>query len=290
MTIKDTLLNEDHLIKIQEFTQETASNTAFSFWREADFWEYLAILLSILAILLAVITAVSQWKTERNTRMSLSMKTQVYESVFKSLLNDLYRIQCDVLSLQIILMEEDFKSYPSQRYLRRMLIKFDESNIDSLLVVFDNKYRNTAEEHYLKILEISRLIQDYNIDIEILIEHLKDSSIDMNTKLLDFSIIYDIIGYLSHKIIKTAEFIYGNNSDVCSSLTNYIKRALEFYQPSSINHTKYEDIIAPVFSNYFKHIDMISTEDAISLAYRLISCEIEDVDSGIKRNLIKFKS
>lgn len=65
MTIKDTLLNEDHLIKIQEFTQETASNTAFSFWREADFWEYLAIFLSILAILLAVITAVSQWKTER---------------------------------------------------------------------------------------------------------------------------------------------------------------------------------------------------------------------------------
>ena len=30
-TIKDTLLNEGHLRKIQEFTQETASNTAFCF-------------------------------------------------------------------------------------------------------------------------------------------------------------------------------------------------------------------------------------------------------------------
>ena len=49
-TIKDTLLNEEHLKKIQEFTQATASNTAFSFWREGDFWEYMAISLSVLAI------------------------------------------------------------------------------------------------------------------------------------------------------------------------------------------------------------------------------------------------
>ena len=45
--ITDSLLNEGHLRKIQEFTQETASNTAFSFWREADFWEYIAIGLSV---------------------------------------------------------------------------------------------------------------------------------------------------------------------------------------------------------------------------------------------------
>ena len=74
-TIKDTLLNEEHLKKIQEFTQATASNTAFIFWREGDFWEYMAISLSVLAILLAIITAIAQWKTERNTRISLSMKT-----------------------------------------------------------------------------------------------------------------------------------------------------------------------------------------------------------------------
>lgn len=121
-TIKDTLLNEEHLKKIQEFTQATASNTAFSFWREGDFWEYMAISLSVLAILLAIITAIAQWKTERNTRISLSMKTQVYESIFRSLLNDLYRIQCDILSLQIVLMENDFKSYPTERYLKNMMI------------------------------------------------------------------------------------------------------------------------------------------------------------------------
>ena len=60
-TIKDTLLNEEQIGKIQEFTQETASNTAFSFWREADFWEYIAIGLSVIAIFLAVITAIAQW-------------------------------------------------------------------------------------------------------------------------------------------------------------------------------------------------------------------------------------
>lgn len=138
-TIKDTLLNEGHLRKIQEFTQETASNTAFCFWREADFWEYMAIILSVIAIFLAVITAIAQWKTERNTRMSLSMKTQVYESIFKSLLNDLYRIQCDILSLQIVLMEDDFQSYPTERYLKYMMIEFDNSNLDSFLVVFNKK-------------------------------------------------------------------------------------------------------------------------------------------------------
>lgn len=290
MTIKDTLLNEEYLMKIQEFTHETASNTAFSFWREADFWEYMAMGLSVLAILLAVITAVSQWKTERNTRMSLCMKAQIYESVFKSLLNDLYRIQCDIISLQIILMENDFQLYPSERCQRKMMLEFDDSNIDSFLVVFDSKYKNVAEDHYLMMHEINRLIRDYNVNIEILMDHLKDSSIDVSTKLLDFSITNTSIGFLSRKIIQTAGFIYGNNSDVGSSLTDYVKSALEFFQSDSINVTKYEAVINPVLNDYFKQIDIISTEDAMLLAYKLISYEIENSDSGVRRNLLKFKS
>ena len=81
------------------------------------------------------------YKTEKNTRMSLSIKTQVYESIFKLLLNDLYRIQCDILSLQIILIENNFQSYPSKRYLKNMMIKFDDSSLDSFLVVFNKKYK-----------------------------------------------------------------------------------------------------------------------------------------------------
>lgn len=298
-TIKDTLLNEGHLRKIQEFTQETASNTAFSFWREADFWEYMAMGLSVLAILLAVVTAISQWKTERNTRMSLSMKTQVYESIFKSLLNDLYRIQCDILSLQIVLMEDDFLSYPTERYLKNMMIKFDDSNLDSFLVVFNKKYKNVAEDHYLKMREINRLTRNYNVSIEMLMEHLKDPTIDINTKLFDFSIINNSIGFLSRKIIQTATFIYGKNSDVGPSLLHYVKRALDFYRSSEDHITskcdcahlkKYEDIITPVLNDYFKYTNIISTEEAMSLAYRLITYEIEKSDSGVRRNLIKFKS
>ena len=298
-TIKDTLLNEGHLRKIQEFTQETASNTAFSFWREADFWEYIAIGLSVIAIFLAVITAIAQWKTERNTRMFLSMKTQVYESIFKSLLNDLYRIQCDILSLQIVLMEDDFQSYPTERYLKYMMIEFDNSNLDSFLVVFNKKYKSAAEEHYLKMQEINRLTHNYNVNIEMLMEHLKDSSIDINTKLLDFSIVNKSISFLSQEIIQTAQFIYGKNSDVGSSLLHYIKRALDFYQLSEdhmnskdyyINLKKHEDIIAPVLNDYFKHTNIISTEEAILLAYKLISYEIGKSDSGVRRNLIKLKS
>lgn len=298
-TIKDTLLNEGHLRKIQEFTQETASNTAFSFWREADFWEYIAIGLSVIAIFLAVITAIAQWKTERNTRMFLSMKTQVYESIFKSLLNDLYRIQCDILSLQIVLMEDDFQSYPTERYLKYMMIEFDNSNLDSFLVVFNKKYKSEAEEHYLKMQEINRLTQNYNINIEMLIEHLKDPSIGTETKLIDFSIINNSIGFLSREIIQTAKFIYGTNSNVGPSLLHYVKRALDFYQSNEdhitskdccANLKKYENIITPILNNYFKYSDIISPEEAILLAYRLISDEIERSDSAVKRNLIKFKS
>lgn len=298
-TIKDTLLNEGRLRKIQEYTQETAFNTAFSFWREADFWEYIAIGLSVIAIFLAVITAIAQWKTERNTRMSLSMKTQVYESIFKLLLNDLYRIQCDILSLQIVLMEDDFQSYPTERYLKYMMIEFDNSNLDSFLVVFNKKDKSAAEEHYLKMQEINRLTHNYNVNIEMLMEHLKDSSIDINTKLLDFSIVNNSISFLSQEIIQTAQFIYGKNSDFGSSLLHYIKRALNFYQLSEdhmyskdyyINLTKHEDIIAPVLNDYFKHTNIISTEEAILLAYKLISYEIGKNDSGLRRNLIKLKS
>lgn len=298
-TITDSLLNEGHLRKIQEFTQETASNTAFSFWREADFWEYMAIGLSVTAILLAIVTAIAQWKTERNTRMSLSMKTRVYESIFKSLLNDLYRIQCDILSLQILLMEDNFQSYPTERYLKNMMIEFDDSNLDSFLVVFNKKYKSRAEEHYLKMQEINRLAQNYNVNIEMLMDHLKDSSIDINTKLCDFSIINNSISFLSRKIIQTAEFIYGKSSDVGPSLLHYVKRALEFYQSSEdhitskdycVNLKKYEDIITPVFNDYFKHTNISNTKEVMLLAYKLISYELEGSDSGIKRNLIKLKS
>lgn len=297
-TVKDTLLNEEHLMKIQEFTQETAFNTAFSFWREADFWEYMAIGLSVVAILLAVITAISQWKTERNTRMSLSMKTQVYESVFKLMLKDLYRILCDILSLQIILMENDFKSYPSERYLKNMVIKFDDSNLDSFLVVFNKKYRSEAEEHYLMMCDINYEILKYNINIEILMDHLKDASIDTNTKLVDFSTIYKSIVCLSKKIIQIAEYIYGKNSDIGSSLLHYVKKALESYQasPSDVKFKtysehlrKHENIIVPVLNDYFSQTNITYTEETKSLTYKLIYDEIEKSDSDARRNLIKFK-
>lgn len=296
-TVKDTLLSEGHLSKIHEFTQKTASNTAFNFWREADFWEYMAISLSVLAILVAVITAISQWKTERNTRMSFSMKTQVYEAIFKLLLIDLYRIQCDILSLQIILMEDDFQSYPAERYLKKMMIEFDDSNLDSFLVVFNKKYKNEAEDHYLKMQEINRLVQHFNINVEMLMDHLKDSSIERNTKLFDFSIINNSIGFLSRTIIQTAEFIYGKNSDVGSSLLNYVKKALYFYLSGKddiisndycIDLQKYEYIVIPVLNDYFRHVNIISAEEATLLAYELISCEMGKSDSGIRRNLIKF--
>ena len=80
---------------------------------------------------------------------------------------------------------------------------------------------------------------------------------------------------------------------------HYVKRALDFYQSSEdhitskdccANLKKYENIITPILNNYFKHTDIISPEEAILLAYRLISDEIERSDSAVKRNLIKFKS
>ena len=298
-TIIDPLSNEEHLKRIQEFTQTTAANTTFYFWREADFWEYIAISLSVLAILLAIITAVSQWKTEKNTRMSLSIKTQVYESIFKLLLNDLYRIQCDILSLQIILIENNFQSYPSKRYLKNMMIKFDDSSLDSFLVVFNKKYKNKAEEQYLKIQEINRLILDYNINIEILIEHLESPIIDSNTKLFDFSTINNNISFLSKKIIQTAEFIYGKTSDVNLSLLQYIKNTLNFFISNENNVTskenykisqKHKDIIVPILNNYFKHTNIIDTEKATLLAYKFISTEIEKNDSKTRKNLIKLNS
>lgn len=296
---KDTPWDEEYLRMIRKFTQETASNTSFSFWREADFWEYMAISLSILAIILSVITAILQWQTERNTRMSLSMKTQVYESILKSLLNDLFRIQCDILSLQIILMENDFQSYPSDRYLKKMIIKFDDSNLDSFLVIFNKKYKNESEEQYLRMQEINRLIRDYNINIEMLIEHLKDSSIDRSTKLLDFSMINNSIGFLSQKIIQTAEFIYGKNSNINSSLSHYVKKALIFFQSDKkhltskndyVNLKKYENIITYVLNDYFKYINITSTEEGMLLAYILISYETNKCDSDLIRNTIKFMS
>lgn len=296
---KDIQWNEEYLRMIRKFTQETASNTSFSFWREADFWEYMAISLSILAIVLSVITAILQWQTERNTRMSLSMKAQVYESILKSLLNDLFRIQCDILSLQIILMENDFQSYSTDRYLKKMIINFDDSNLDSFLVVFNKKYKNESEEQYLRMQEINRLIRDYNINIEMLIEHLKDSSIDRSTKLLDFSMINNSIGFLSKQIIQTAEFIYGKNSNMSSSLSHYVKKALIFFQSDKnhltskndyVNLKKYENIITYVLNDYFKYINITSTEEGMLLAYILISYETNNSDSDLIRNIIKFMS
>lgn len=132
-----------------------------------------------------------------------------------------------------------------------------------------------------------------------LIEHLKDPSIGTETKLIDFSIINNSIGFLSREIIQTAKFIYGKNSNVGPSLLHYVKRALDFYQSNEdhitskdccANLKKYENIITPILNNYFKYTDIISPEEAILLAYRLISDEIERCDSAVKRNLIKFKS
>ena len=148
------------------------------------------------------------------------------------------------------------------------------------------------------------MIESLNIEsrgmvfIEMLMEHLKDPSIDKNTKLFDFSVINNNISFLSQKILQTAVFIYGKNSDVTTSLLHYVKKALEYYQEGEINTTsmdcyinlkKYEKIIIPILNNYFEHTNIKSTKDIMLLSYRLISNEIDMKDSDVINSLIDFK-
>ena len=126
-------------------------------------------------------------------------------------------------------------------------------------------------------------------------EHLKESSIDTNTKLVDFSIIYNSIGFLSQRIIKTAMSIYGKNSDVGLSILHYAKRALAskdhiISKDYCVISPKYENIIAPVFNDYFQYTNISDTKEIMLLTHKLISYELESSELGVKRCLIKFKS
>ncbi len=198
------------LTAIQKSTAATARNTVF------DFWDGMALFIAFVALVVACLdynisrnTLKSQEATEGNTqRLDLDYQ----RTLLLDLIRHLYRNM--VIAYTMFYKMENPKNknedgeylyYPSEEHLIKLMIPLENVHL--------NVFYGQGKEVYQKMSNLYLNFRNYNEEIQIAMAHFKNSSIDYNTKLRDFKTLLYKCGYLTSRIIETAEFIWPEQKD-----------------------------------------------------------------------------
>lgn len=172
-TAIDTLLTA-----IQDYTGQTASHTAHSFWLDQ------LCFLGILSLLFTV--------------YSIAAKDLLWPWAYRSMLYDLirhlYRNRICTLAIwaKYNSLKGEERVYPSDEHYLKMRVP-NES--------FQSSKYNLCSKRLGDINEIELLFRNYNVEIEVALSHIKDDSVDEDTKQRDFETLYFKTGLLSKKLV-----------------------------------------------------------------------------------------
>jgi hypothetical protein len=165
------------LTAIQGYTGQTASHTAYNFWSDG------VCLIGIVSLFCTVFSFAA--------KETLGPKT--YRAMLYDLIRHLYRNRICTLAIWAKYKQAEKlheKLYPSDEHYLKMLIP-DKS--------LHNSY-NFCSKRWEAINKLEIQFRNYNIEVEVALNHIKDDSIDDKTKMRDFQTLYFKTGFLSEQI------------------------------------------------------------------------------------------
>ena len=208
---------------------------------ELNIWDWLAVLIALLSfgiaclsLYYAIKTLKSQRQTEKNTLPIINLDIQRFQlcDFIRKLLDGHMRLT----ALWHMLNSHAFKVYPTERILRLLKIPHDIIHIE----LFYNNY-----VHYRCMQGLIDMVDDYNISIDILESHLKDSSVDSDFLYNEFFHITNKNDSLAEAWDKIMSIVLGYTEEEKSSLFDeYIENISDevvsehhdivFYKPSEV--------------------------------------------------------
>ena len=217
---------ENTLKKIAESSEITSKNTSRSLLESVDIDEWVNLILSLIA---ALGTFFTFYAIKRETKQQ-EIKRTFQEKIFKDLIRHLYRNKVCICATHWRLQREGFdKFHPSEEHLLKLKVLPEDLRFER----FDN-----TPNYYDILHELELKFRNYNIEIDVALEHLKTQSLSDAIKKRD---LVDTLewksGYLTQEIIKLMDTLgFGLSKEALRQLLISVSERYEE------NNSKYEDI------------------------------------------------
>ncbi|MDR1527802.1 MAG: hypothetical protein LBS46_09090 [Dysgonamonadaceae bacterium] len=193
--------NDSAVSQIAKSTQKTAENTLPSEW-DKPFMKMWNWWFSLIAALGTIATMVSIWWTYNKRQI----QKDVQKNILIDLIRHLYRNKIVVCTLRWKLSEKEKKPhtrktsiekynlcYPSEEHVLKLKILPEDLHLD--------KFEN-APKHYDKLHEMELLFRNYNVEIDVALEHLKQKEMPKEIKERDLGTLEFKSQHLTKKIVE----------------------------------------------------------------------------------------
>ncbi len=279
--------------EIENAIKQTAENTS------AVPWTVSAFVVALLSLIVAIVAAFIAYKAMNYARDTLRAQIQTEKNTYrldldvqKNLLVEmcrhLYRSMVVSYTVSRKLEQCNFTAYPSEEHLAKMKINLED--------IHDELFYNGNTEAFFDISKLYTLLLNYNIELDIICEHLKSPSIDIETKRRDISTLLFKCGHLTEKIHNFILLVWPeqdkddpeqNKDDV----KNIIKRAIAENQEQKPN---FQGKFTPYENNESFYVKtLFSTEEEKAEFFRNFNADVriemgKNLEGADKIHLIKF--
>ncbi|WP_298653875.1 hypothetical protein [uncultured Proteiniphilum sp.] len=165
------------LNKIAQASEKTSVNTNPTRLGQTDVDEVANLLLAAFAALGTVLT----WQAIRRESKQQQIKRTFQAKILSDLIRHMYRNKVCICATHWKLQEEGFdKYYPSEEHLLKLKLLPEDLRFDR----FDN-----TPAYYDILHELELKFRNFNIEVDVSLEHLKQQNIDEKTKIRDLEVL-----------------------------------------------------------------------------------------------------
>lgn len=165
-------------------------------------------IISVIALVAAVYSAWYTWKTYRYQKQTEENTSRLSKSEQRRLLlnmiRHLYRNMVVSYSIKVKMIACNFNSYPSEEHLQKMKVMLGDIHLNLF-------YKNDIEHRMMNTLLME--LRNYNLEIDVICQHLKDRDIDEKTKERDLNTLCFKCYYLTENIVTILSKIWNVGED-----------------------------------------------------------------------------
>jgi len=240
-TYADSLLDNVCLTSsIEKHTKETAKNTnpVYLFGKNTDY--IIILLLTFLSAVFAFFSFYYSRKTAKNVddqTQKQEIKKEFQKGIFMDIIRHLYRNKICVCAIHWKLKNEGFdKYYPSEEHLLKLKVLPEDLRLDR----FDN-----TPKYYDKLHQLELFFRNYNIEVDVALEHLKMQSLPEKDKERDLVFTLEFKSqFLTQQIINLMVILEADKTKerIEEDIKEMIKKISEDYDKNNLEPFKLKEV------------------------------------------------
>lgn len=205
-------------------TRKTAENTTPTRLTQTDHDEIGNLVLAFIAAIGTLLTAYVIWRESKQQEINRDFQFLI----MKDLIRHLYRNKIVLRATTLKLQEVGFDAYyPSEEHLLKLKVFPEDLRI--------TRFSSTST-HYDKLLEFELKFRNFNIEVDVALNHLKQPDISQKIKERDLDVLEFKSGYLTKEILKLMGILGFDFNE--ARLRIFLKETSNLFSESKLNRIK----------------------------------------------------